>query len=190
MLWNCSLAVCLVFAFSSAHSAVEQYTPMIGYESINVRIKSRLMKKDATFNIGQYLDSKDLIDILRPRYGDGLINEDRNGRPNKINLLLWHVIAEGLANDLAQACDNKSPMSRKQSLADGFLATLRSLCQNPASEATLRKFWLAVIGYSAPLGEFIAWRDFAKGAKFTSEKEAVKSLFISLFFNPYFLLKL
>lgn len=182
----------ILIILSAATNCVsaEQYTPMIGYEAINIRIRSRLMVKDTIFNIGQYLDSKDLIDILRPRYGDGLINEDRTGRPSKINLLLWHVIAHGLAKDLAQMCNEAQSTTKGLVLNEQFSSILREACRAPKTETTLRQMWLALMGFSAPQGEYVAWKEFVKSAPLGSNQDRVKDMLIALFFNPYFLLKL
>lgn len=87
-------------------------------------------------------------------------NEFKNGTPNEMNALVWHLAMELLATDVAQRCERKTTLVYKET----FAAVLDGLCQKkpgePFDEILLSKFWSLLVAFDAPPDEYRHWRDF------------------------------
>ena len=173
-----------------------------GYFAINRTLQERLVQSPNTFQLGVYLDESynpfgnSLLDLLGTYDRGSLDSAFRNGKPNVVNVLLWHVVFSGLSRDLAALClAGAPPNPRIGSLAPSFESALKTVCAWPQASAqsdeALLAFWLGLMSFDAPIEEFEAWRDFFRSAPYVNApaQEAVAALVLAAFSNPYFLLR-
>lgn len=165
-----------------------------GYVAAQNLLAERLLlegQPDRPFSFYPYTDNQGGLLNLLGFYQSTGENSFRNGQPNAINTLVWQLVLQGFANDLADHCRGQSSLL----LQPVFQSTLATVCRWPAPEAqeesTMRMLWLSVMGYDAPEEEFLAWRDFFLRSSYAAKPaaEAVPALLFSILYNPHFLLR-
>jgi len=188
-----SMIACLTLLSCFFHPAmatakVGEYRGYIAAESL---ISERLLLEGAPFSFSTYSNGqRGLLNLLGFYESDGE-NSFRNGQPNSINMLMWQMVLQGFASDVAAHCTNQSRLL----FQPVFRSTLDTLCRWPSPEAqddaTMRMFWLSVMSYDAPEEEYLAWRDFFLRSSYVSRpaSEAVSALILSILYNPHFLLR-
>ncbi len=168
-----------------------------GYVAINRAVNERLIKDGSYLELGTYVGqnydmmSMNLLDLLGTYKAGSAGARFRNGTPNSLNMLLWHLLLSGLARDLAKVCagDASLPLSAE------FTARLSPLCAWPQesamTDAALLDFWLGLMAYDAPLTEFYEWKRFVTSGAMSGFRgaEAVEWLSLSILNNPHFLLR-
>lgn len=167
-------------------------TEFRGHYAVQMGLHERVFQTPNRFNLMTYLGSGELLNLLGT-YNVGPAGHSRfqNGIPNSTNMLLWHIAMSGLAKEISRICTNTSGLDFKPE----FLVTLRSVCLWPApeakSEALLLDFWFYLMGYEALESEYEAWRDFFLLGPYAQGdgSETVSAMALSIFMNPYFLLK-
>ena len=169
-----------------------------GYIAVNRLLVDRLFNPGSKYELGSYVGqsydsmSGNLLDLLGT-YKTGFgVGGFRNGRPNALNMLLWHLLFSELARDIARLCGGENALAFNPS----FVATVQPLCAWPSGPAArtgtaLLAFWMAIMGYDAPVEEYQTWETFALGQQMVGLQgaEAVEGLALSILNNPYFLLR-
>ena len=176
-----------------------------GYDWVNANVQQRMFKSDsalAAMGLVRYLASESNpfggqgLTLLLGFYNPAGKSEFTNPYPNPVNSLIWHLIFDGLAKDLASLClpPEENPF------ADQLKATVaeanQEFCQGQMAsqkpnEELLLDYWLNTMNYDAPFTEFIAWRDFvwSEELELMPPDEFVWSINLAIFYNPYFLIK-
>jgi hypothetical protein len=169
-----------------------------GYVRTNNLLRERLFKPGSDFELGAYVGQHyagygtNLLDLLGTQKNGFAGGRFRNGIPNSLNMLIWHMLFTRLSADVAHLCAGSANLDFNASFASAVLP----LCGFPIGQAVwderLFQLWLKVIAFDAPLAEFEAWRAFwtSSAAAGLSGPEAVEWMMLSLFNNPYFLLRL
>lgn len=167
-----------------------------GYMAANQLLRERVFEEGSEFQLGQYVGQSyhpmqtNLLDLLGT-YKTGFGGGFRNGKPNALNMLLWHLLLSEFSNDVAKACKGNSELD----LNDAFLARLKGLCESTtglrASQDVLFDYWLALMGHDAPVSEFREWERFVSTAPMSDLRgaEAVEQATLSILNSSYFLLK-
>jgi hypothetical protein len=165
--------------------------PMRGYAETNRIVNERLFDAPDTVELASYFEepATDVASALQPQLrellggfdGDGLRTGIKNAEPNAVNMLLWYLAVDGLANDLAGACDGGG----LKSTAD---AALTKLCADPAPE-DYQALWRQVMASDAPASEERDWQQFAQTIDAPEPRAKVQQMLVAMMFNPYFLLK-
>jgi len=177
-----------------------------GYEIINQVIKDRMIHKGAEFELSDYLQKKphgndlesfiestsgNLQVLLGRNTGNGLKSGYQNAQPNSINMLLWYLVVNGLADDVASNCEGETDRFNRD-----VTESMTKICAWPdpisKDDETLRGIWNLAMQYDAPEDEYLKWKEYILGADVAASKdrrEAVLTLFVSAFYNPYFLLQ-
>jgi len=112
----------------------------------------------------------------------------RNGYPNSLSMMIWHVVMSGFADAMGQSCAGP-----KLNFNPTFLATLDQVCAWPEatsqSDKALRDFWVAIMGFNAPETEYVAWRDFIR-REYAGKPaaETVRAMVLAVTLHPNFLL--
>jgi hypothetical protein len=185
----------LVFACVFSVRAAEEFR---GYSSVNQLLQERLMRPGSVFELGQFLGQRysegesNLLDLMGT-YKSGLWGSPgfKNGQPNALNMLLWHLVLSGLSQDMGRVCADE----QKVEYSDEWLEVLKNICAAPQGHALggdqLLQFWLAAMGYDAPRSEFEQWQAFVNAPELVSlpRPEAVEWMSLALLNNPYFLLR-
>lgn len=168
-----------------------------GYVMINRILRERMFEPKSGFELGYYVgqsyraQGSNLLDLLGTYKSASASDKFRNGEPNAINLVIWHLVFAGIAKDIAQTCTGARPLD----FTDEFVSRVRALCAWPErtsqSDAILLDFWLGIMSYDAPLSEFYEWKAFAHSPEMAALKGpmAVEMLAMSVLNNPYFLLR-
>jgi hypothetical protein len=167
-----------------------------GYVRINQTISDRLLEPGQSLELGQYVGQDyeylypNLLDLLGSYKGITTSEDFRNGTPNALSMLLWHMLFSGLARDVSAICGGEMP----KPFAPHFVAHVKPLCDWPADSAratpVLYEVWMDLMGYDAPTSEFEEWRRFMQSEAMLTYQgaEAVEWVVLSTLTNPYFLL--
>ena len=136
-----------------------------------------------------------VVDLLGI-YGGNLNADFKNGTPNVVSVLVYHVMFSGFSKDLGSLCDSASPdpFKLRAGRNPSLTAALESICAWPAESArtedTLFSYWTLWMGFDAPQEEFEAWQDFVlKTYSNSSAVETVNAISLAIFLNPHFLLR-
>lgn len=178
-----------------------------GYEEINRIVNERLFARSDALSLRLYVEehppTDSIFDLGKPTLkdllgvydGDGLRVGLKNGTPNSVNMLLWYMAMDGLANELALGCQGEAGahfalVDVQPSVTD----LVNKICATPDArskdEATLRDLWNVVMRTDAPETEYLAWRNYVQGGSFTETgSAAVHSMLLAMLYNPHFLLK-
>jgi len=183
-----------------------------GYLAINALVMDRMIVEQPWFNIGYYLngfsfssgdDTVEGLPALLGHYeGNGLDSGFRNGKPNAINVVLYHLLMSSLAVDLASRCATGSPTPPPAPDRPGPMITLRPefraaiapVCAWPEttamSDEALLGLWLAVMKFDAPSTEFAAWKEFVR-SEYSSRTaaESLPDMLLAILMNPHFLIQ-
>jgi hypothetical protein len=179
--------------------------PLRGYTTINRLLKERVVQPDG-FELGQYLGEAEsvaepaqgrLLSLLGTYVGAGTDAQFQNGQPNSMNMILWYILLDHLADGVAANCPGAHPgAAARVRLRPRFAEALRRVCAWPSPDAktpeALRGLWLELTAFDAPDQEFEAWRGFFVSSPDyvrAPASRAVSALVLSALFNPYFLLR-
>lgn len=183
-----SLMLAAVLADVAAPAAQAESSQYKGLAAVSRELSARIAPRDAPVDLARYLPGEDLGELLGTWAGFGSEHAFRNGAPNALNMVVWHATLSRFSAEIGNSCQGP-----RLALHPRFLATLDRVCTWPAagakSEAVLQAFWLSLMGYNAPEGEYAAWRDFFRtryAARPASETVAAMTLAITM--NPHFLL--
>lgn len=171
-----------------------------GYQDINKILKVRAFVPGADpFELYRYLGAAgvSLSALLGQWNGFGVQSSFLNGKPNTINLILWHLALSGFAQDLARVCPDatEKPTFKTDSLNPLLLKSLQTLCSWPDASAknadNLMALWMSLMGFDAPYEEFLAWQEFLHSPEMgqTPAAQALPDAITAIFLNPHFLLK-
>jgi len=168
--------------------ASAQTSQFKGLAAASRELSARIAPRDAPFELEHFMPAEDMEELLGTWSNFGTEHGFRNGVPNPLNMVLWHVTLSRFAAAIGDSC-----AAPRIALNAEFRATLARLCAWPAAEAkrepAMLAFWLALMGYNAPESEYVAWRDFFRreyAGRPASETIAAMTLAITM--NPHFLL--
>ena len=195
---KCTIVLSLIlFSFSGATSTNVGVSEFRGYIATNRLLRERLFMPGSSFELGTYIGQEydplagNLLDLLGT-YKTGFgVGSFRNGKPNALNMLLWHMLFSDLAKDVSKVCKGGNPIKFNPT----FIEKVTPLCHWPngsaLSSTTLYTFWESLMGVEAPLSEFDVWEKFVSSPEMTSIRgeDAVEWLTLSVLNNPYFLLR-
>jgi hypothetical protein len=204
------LALASILLLSQASTpALAHSTPVAslrGYATTHRILTERIVKPSISYNFAAYLDEhyypgsfflNGLLELLGVYAGSSSFDSSfRNGNPNVINTVLWHILFSGLSEDIGKLCvESASPNPLLHITQDSFRSALQPLCSwpSPASRSNdaLLAFWLALMSFDAPIEEFDSWREFFQGPTYeqASASEAVAAMSLAILDNPHFLLR-
>lgn len=188
----------LAFPFSATQAAGPGSAEFRGYMKVNDLVRERLLQSGADFELSQYLGQSydpfgtNLLDLLGTHKSGFAGGRFRNGTPNSLNMLIWHMLFSKLATDVALLCTGEAALP----FSSGFINAAVPFCEFPHRTADwddqLFKLWLTVMNFDAPLSEYQEWRKFwvGPGAAGLRGPEALEWMVLSIVNNPYFLLRL
>lgn len=186
------LIAAVSFGLSSAMATVP--TELKGFTAVDSQVRQRMLRTDADFSLGFYLNNNpNLIALLGGYSGTSFNSRFQNGAPNAANTLLWHLVLAGFSADVGKLCSSASNANALP-VSVGFAAVTKKLCLWPAAsakdETVLSEFWTYVMGFQADRHEFEVWRDFVR-VQYGSGPAAksVEAMTLAITNNPYFLLK-
>ncbi len=167
-----------------------------GYTKTNQRLRNRLFPADSRFSLRRYLGGEDtqLTELLGYSAGNGLNQDFRSGRPNAVNMTIWYIALQGLADELATFCyRNETEFPATSFLRPEAESDFQPICAWPAPEAktetSLLKFWHRLLAFDAPRSEFEAWSTFvSKEFADTDVHEALPKMVLAALYNPHFLI--
>jgi hypothetical protein len=189
--------IAVVVSLSASVASASIVGEFRGYVAVNRALNDRIMKDGSYLELGYYvgqsydMTAMNLLDLLGTFKAGSAGARFRNGSPNSLNMLLWHLLLSGLSRDFAKTCAGDTSLA----LSAEFAARLAPLCAWPQAsamtDAVLLDFWLGLIAYDAPLTEFYEWKRFVTSGAMSGFKgaEAVEWISLSVLNNPYFLLR-
>ena len=215
ILASAALAAALLTATARADDAEFESGGRVGqfrgYELINLQLSARLL--DPTILQNRYFEFSrffaesyplpgGLASLLGGYSGSGTTDDFRNGTPNGVNMLLWHLGFFSLAQDLGQVCTSGSPEITTHvpgginyQLDAPVFSALHAICDaghdQTAQVAALQAVWMAVHSYDLPEEEMQAFSAFFSGdADYLAAAPAAQigMAVNGVFLNPLFLL--
>jgi hypothetical protein len=171
-----------------ASAALAQTSQFKGWAAISRELSTRIAPKDEPLDLGEFLPAEDMEDLLGTWSSFGTEHTFRNGVPNALNLMIWHVTLSGFAHAVGETCH-----SERLNFHPRFMQTLQQLCRWPSpaakEEGVLLNFWTSVMGYNAGEDEYIAWKDFfLREYRDSKPAETVAAMTLAITMNPRFLL--
>jgi hypothetical protein len=191
-----SLAVSFTILMPATSRA--QSAQFKGYVAVSDILSQRILVHGSSLSFSRYVSSYTLLPLLGTwNTGFGSEQVFHNGEPNSVNMLIWYLIFDGFADEVAKTCKvNVSSINPKRlNFNPAFQNALNAVCTWPKPEAktdsALLGFWTTLMGYSAPESEFLAWKSFLLQSSLKDKPavEAVKAMTLTLSMNPYFLLQ-
>ncbi len=188
----------LDFRFSAAQAAGPGAAEFRGYMKVNDLVRERLLERGSDFELSQYLGQSydpfgtNLLDLLGTHKSGFAGGRFRNGTPNSLNMLIWHMLFSKLATDVSLLCTGEAVLP----FSVGFRKAAAPFCEFPFRMANwddqLFTLWLTVMNFDAPLTEYQEWRKFwiSPQASALRGPEALEWMVLSIVNNPYFLLRL
>lgn len=190
------LAALLIGLSSVVHARSAGMSEYRGYVTVNRLLLERLFNPGVDFELGRSIgesydpNTTNLLDLLGT-YKTGFgSTEFRNGRPNSLNILIWHLLLSEFSKDIGRICLGKNALTFNAE----FVTSVSTICRwpdGPRTEEDLFKFWTLIMDHDAPLSEFTQWETFAMSDEMSQFRgaEAVEWLALSALNNPYFLLR-
>ena len=188
----------LVFPFSTAMAAGPGAAEFRGYVKVNDLVRERLLESGSNFELSLYLGQNydpfgtNLLDLLGTHKSGFAGGRFRNGTPNSLNMLIWHMLFSKLATDVSLLCTGEAALP----FSVGFKNAAEPFCEFPYRATNwddqLFTLWLTVMNFNAPLSEYEEWRKFwlSPSAANLRGPEALEWMVLSIVNNPYFLLRL
>lgn len=171
------------------------------YKDIEKILHDRLLRDTASqLNLGGYLaedrnDFDNIVQLERPGgllsllgsySGTGLLQSYSNATPNPLNMMLWLIILEGFANDLAQLCSGENIYEWKSSLE----TTIKKLCQSSSEVEAWEQLWQLVLRSDGTQRDQQLWIEQNHPQNATEDFSVhLKKMLLSLLYSPTFLLK-
>ena len=183
------VCVHLTLVLLSSAEASPRTSEFKGWAAVSRELSTRLAPTGRPLKMDQFIPAAGLDALLGTWFTFGSEHSFRNGLPNSVNVLIWHVALSGFARTMGDSC-----LAPKLDFNSRFAAVLARVCAWPSPEASgddvMLDFWLSLMGYNAPAEEFTAWRDFMRASSFRERpaNEAIEAMTLSLTMNPYFLL--
>jgi hypothetical protein len=183
------LAALALAAVATTSSAWAQSAEFKGMPQISRELSNRIAPRDKPLDLDWFLPAPGL-DYLVGRWSSfGSEHSFHNGAPNALSMVIWHVTFSNFARNLGNWCQTHSLV-----FEDHFAHTMWRLCTWPKPEAknedVLLQFWVAMMGFSAPREEYVAWRDFFLNSSYRAKsgKETIEAMALAIMMNPHFLL--
>ena len=172
-----------------AAPALAQQAEFKGMPTVSRELSSRIAPRDLPLELDWFLPAPGL-DYLVGRWSSfGSEHSFHNGTPNALSMVIWHVTLNNFSGKLGEWC-SKPPFT----FESHFAATMTRICTWPQAQAkdedTMLSFWVALMGFSAPREEYVAWRDFFLTSSYRDKpaREAVAAMALAITLNPHFLL--
>jgi len=187
MSWLVAAALMLVFCLAAGRSEA-QTSQFKGWTAISRELSIRVAPAGKPLDLSDFLPSEDMVELLGTWSAFGSEHSFRNGLPNALNLMIWHVTLSGFAKAVGDTCHTP-----RIEFHPRFISTLQKLCTWPSAgakdERVLLDFWMGVMGHNASRQEFEAWRDFIlREYKNNRAEETIAAMTLGITMNPHFLL--
>jgi len=179
-------ALAMIWLATSA--AFAQTSQFKGWAAISRELSTRIAPRDEPLDLGEFLPAEDMEDLLGTWSSFGTEHTFRNGVPNALNLMIWHVTLSGFANAVGETCESERLVFHPR-----FIKTLQQLCQWPLpaakEERVLLEFWTSMMGYNAGEDEYLVWKEFfLREYRDGKPPETVAAMTLAITMNPRFLL--
>lgn len=167
--------------------AFAQHSEFKGWAAIKRELTARLAPQRAELELDDFIPAEGLEALMGTWVNYGAEHSFRNGTPNPVNMLLWHVTLSGFSKSMGQSCARDRFGFHPQ-----FKQVLSRVCEWPKadaqSDAAMVDFFLSVMGYNAPESEYVLWRDFFRQSGYKSKPaaEVVEAMTLAITMNPYF----
>ncbi len=161
-----------------------------GYAAVEDDLRAKFLAPDSAFELHAYLGEagEELSRLTGRPDGFGVTFDVRNKRPNAMNVIVWRMMLEGFARDLAATCSQQSTLE----LNDQAAQVAGALCSWPqVSDAALGDAWTLVVGRAAPTTSRDAFIRFARTADLQSRRadDALTQVWLATLLHPAFLLE-
>ena len=110
------IGICLL-----AQAGLTQSAQYKGWETISRELSVRMAPKDKPFNLDKFLPVDSMDELLGTWSTFGTEHTFRNGVPNALNLMIWHVALSGFSQAVGQSCTTS-----RLEFHPRFMATLSS----------------------------------------------------------------
>lgn len=182
-----------------------------GYEYVSRFLFERLLDpqdgRNRSFELAPYFGEPFVIagglsSLLGSYSGQGTSNDFRNGIPNGVNMLLWHLGFVAFGQAVGQVCDDMDgeihPSIQSATviqLAPMLTTALQAICSagnnSTMQAAALEQVWIAVFAYDLPQREmqaFVAFYTADTTYMGASGHEQIAMAINGMLLNPLFLL--
>ncbi len=170
----------------------EDVSPLRGYKAIRQTVRERVID-DTSFELIKYLQDSSqstsggsILPLLGGFEGRGTTMSNQSAIPGPMNMLLWFVVIDGLAQDVAKHCqetENLVPLKEKVQLA------VRGICDislDPTDSA--KELWEVLVKQDQSEFQRNHWLELLNKDHYKDDRPAyVRDAFIAALFSPEFL---
>jgi hypothetical protein len=180
------LAVSMLLGAAPASAQSAQFK---GEPALTRELAGRLTSGKLAFELDWFVPAPGLDELLGTWSSFGSEHSFQNGKPNALNMVIWHATLSNLAQSLGHWCNGPWIMFDER-----FATSLSRLCAWPGpmakDESVLETFWTTLMGYAAPREEYIAWRDFFLTSSYRDKpaRETIPAMALAILLNPHLLL--
>lgn len=196
-----SLALCLVVA-GCGDSSPSDDPPVDpsgaasyrGYAAVEDELYAKFVADGQAFELSDYLGTSgdELSNLVGRPTGFGASFDPGQTTPNAMNVLVWRMMLQAFAHDLAAACPHAKGAAvqlPKAALRADAAGVVQGLCAGGAAgDDALGAAWDYVVGVRAPASSRAAYIKMAHGLRTQTGDDAVADLWLAALLHPSFLL--
>lgn len=169
----------------------EDATPLKGYKAIRQTVRERIVD-DSSFELIKYLQDPEqasggsILPLLGGIEGRGTTMSNQSAIPGPMNMLLWFVVVDGLAGEVANHCgdaESKIPLKERVQTA------VKNICDvtvDPTESA--EDLWNLMVKQDQSELQKLMWLDLLDKDHYKDDRSAyLRDAFIAALFSPEFL---
>ena len=170
----------------------EDTSPLKGYKAIRQTVRERIVN-DSSFELLKYLQdpnqgnrSSSILPLLGGFEGRGTTMSNQSAIPGPMNMLLWFVVVDGLAGEVANHCvesDDKIPLNERVQTA------VKNICDvsvDPTESA--EDLWDLLVKQDQSELQKLMWLELLDKDHYKDDRSAyLRDAFIAALFSPEFL---
>lgn len=170
----------------------EDASPLKGYKSIRQTVRERIVD-DADFELVKYLqdvkqstDGGSILPLLGGFEGRGTTMSNQSAIPGPMNMLLWFVVVDGLAHDMADHCTDSEDLVPLKERVQTAIKNICDLSLDTSSSAG--ELWNLLVKQDQSEFQKNTWLEFLNKDHYQDDRPAyIRDAFIAALFSPEFL---
>jgi hypothetical protein len=170
----------------------EDPSPLKGYKAIRQTVRERIVD-DSSFELIKYLQDPNqgsgggsILPLLGGFEGRGTTMSNQSAIPGPMNMLLWFVVVDGIASEVANHC---SDAEEKIPLKERVQTAVKNICDvsvDPTESA--EDLWDLLVKLDQSELQKLMWLDLLNKDHYKDDRAAyLRDAFIGALFSPEFL---
>jgi len=170
----------------------EDTSPLRGYKAIRQTVRERIVD-DSSFELIKYLQDPNqntgggsILPLLGGFEGRGTTMSNQSAIPGPMNMLLWFVVVDGLANDVAKHCIGSEELIPLREQMQSAVKSICDLSLDPSQPT--EDLWNLLVKQDQTEFQKSIWLEFLDKDHYKDDRTAyIRDAFIGALFSPEFL---